>query len=253
MQALNFGGRFDQLSLWIFSAVFTQDSALPFLYHDAKKSKMAKKSNQGGYCLKEQHCAYLKSTQRINKLQKDLFIILYLITQQINHLLERKKRILFWCLQTCTTRNIPSNTHRVYMSLSMCVTSPPPILHFKVNTEKTRRRKSPPMSSQHSILEQRSQVQTDTTKRKYSPFNLSRAGRKFQRLKKKKTKTRRRKSPPISFQHTISLRRNRALTEPQKGNTRLSTVLGHFTGGNSTFLRKTKIHASETTDIAHWP
>ena len=65
--------------------------------------------------------------------------------------------------------------------------------------KKTRRRKSPPMSSQQLTSLRRNQALTETTKRKYSPFNLSRA---------------------ISME-----------------------VTPHF-------LRKTKIHASETTDIA---
>ena len=41
MQAPIFGGQFDRLSLWFFYAVFTQDSPLPFLHHDAKKWKTA--------------------------------------------------------------------------------------------------------------------------------------------------------------------------------------------------------------------
>ena len=64
-------------------------------------------------------------------------------------------------------------------------------------------------------------------------------------------KTRRQKSPPMSSQQLTSWRRNQALTEtPKKEILAFQLVLGHFNGGNSPFLRKTKIHASETTDIA---
>ena len=46
-----------------FYAVFTHDSFWPFLYHDAKKVKNAKKSNQGGggYCL---NCSFLRDVSR---------------------------------------------------------------------------------------------------------------------------------------------------------------------------------------------
>ena len=47
MQASNFGGLFDQLFIWIFNEIFTEDASLLLLYHGAKKSKMAKNSNQG--------------------------------------------------------------------------------------------------------------------------------------------------------------------------------------------------------------
>ena len=46
-QAGSFGGTFDQLFLWIFYDIFTEDASLLFLYHGAKKSKMTKNSNQG--------------------------------------------------------------------------------------------------------------------------------------------------------------------------------------------------------------
>ena len=49
MQVSNFGGAFDQLfSFAFFYETFTEDAALLFLYHGAKKSKMTKTSNQGG-------------------------------------------------------------------------------------------------------------------------------------------------------------------------------------------------------------
>ena len=47
-QASNFGGTFDQLFLRFFYTIFTEDASRPLLYHDAKKSKMTKNSNQGG-------------------------------------------------------------------------------------------------------------------------------------------------------------------------------------------------------------
>ena len=50
-QASNFDGAFDQLFLWIFYEVFTEDISLFFLYHGAKKSKMTKTPNKGS-CLK---------------------------------------------------------------------------------------------------------------------------------------------------------------------------------------------------------
>ena len=51
MRASNFRGTFDQLFLWFFYVVFTEDVSLLFLYHSAKKSKMTKNSNQGvGSC-----------------------------------------------------------------------------------------------------------------------------------------------------------------------------------------------------------
>ena len=53
MQAINFGGTFDQLfPLNFFYKIFTEDASQPLLYHGAKKSKMTKNSNQGGSCLK---------------------------------------------------------------------------------------------------------------------------------------------------------------------------------------------------------
>ena len=95
--------------------------------------------------------------------------------------------------------DIPPSTHRVYMSLSMCVTSPPTILHFKVNTEKNKK--------------------TEKSSHELSTINT---------LAKKSSFDRNPKKEILAFQ----------------------LVLGHFNGGNSPFLRKTKIHASETTDIA---
>ena len=47
MQVSNFGGTFDQLFLWIFYEIFTENASLLHLYHGAKKSKMTKNSNQG--------------------------------------------------------------------------------------------------------------------------------------------------------------------------------------------------------------
>ena len=47
-QASNFGGTFDQLFLWIFYEIFTEDAPLLRLYHGVKKSKMTKNLNQGG-------------------------------------------------------------------------------------------------------------------------------------------------------------------------------------------------------------
>ena len=52
MQASNFGGTFDQLFLWIFYEIFTEDTSPLFLYHGAKKSKMTKNPNQGGPALR---------------------------------------------------------------------------------------------------------------------------------------------------------------------------------------------------------
>ena len=48
MQASNFGGTFDQLFLWFFSEIFTEDASLLPLYQVSKKSKMTKNSNRGG-------------------------------------------------------------------------------------------------------------------------------------------------------------------------------------------------------------
>ena len=48
MQASNFDGTFDQLFLWIFYAIFTEDASLLRLYHGPNMSKMTKNSNQGG-------------------------------------------------------------------------------------------------------------------------------------------------------------------------------------------------------------
>ena len=48
MQASNFGGTFDQLFLWNFYALWTEDAFLLLLYHGANKSKLTKNSNQGG-------------------------------------------------------------------------------------------------------------------------------------------------------------------------------------------------------------
>ena len=39
-------------SFELFCKIFTEDASLLFLYHDAKKSKMTKNSNQGGPALK---------------------------------------------------------------------------------------------------------------------------------------------------------------------------------------------------------
>ena len=39
-------------SFEVFYKLFTEDASLPLLYHGAKKSKMTKNSNQGGFCLK---------------------------------------------------------------------------------------------------------------------------------------------------------------------------------------------------------
>ena len=48
IQASNFGGTFDQLFLWIFYAIFTDDASLLFLYHGAKKSKNDQKLKSRG-------------------------------------------------------------------------------------------------------------------------------------------------------------------------------------------------------------
>ena len=52
MQVSNFGGTFDQLFLWSFYEIFTEDASLLFLYHGAKKWKMTKNSNRGGPALR---------------------------------------------------------------------------------------------------------------------------------------------------------------------------------------------------------
>ena len=53
MQVSNFGGTFDQLFLWIFYEIFTDDASVLPLYHGAKKTKMTKNSNQGGPALRK--------------------------------------------------------------------------------------------------------------------------------------------------------------------------------------------------------
>ena len=61
MQASNFDGTFDQLFLY---EIFTEDASLLFLCHGAKKSKMTKKSNQGGgSCLKLSRTGEAHQTQ----------------------------------------------------------------------------------------------------------------------------------------------------------------------------------------------
>ena len=51
MQASNFGGAFDQLFLWIFYEIFTEDASLLLLYHCAKTSKLTKTQVKGGPAL----------------------------------------------------------------------------------------------------------------------------------------------------------------------------------------------------------
>ena len=47
MQASNSSGTFDQLFLWLFYEIFTEDASHHLLYHGAKKPKMTKNWNQG--------------------------------------------------------------------------------------------------------------------------------------------------------------------------------------------------------------
>ena len=59
IQASNFSGTLilTNFSFGFFYEIFTEDASLLVLYHDAKKSKMTKNSNQGGgggSCLKKQ-------------------------------------------------------------------------------------------------------------------------------------------------------------------------------------------------------
>ena len=75
MQANNFGGTFDQLFLWIFYDIFTEDASLLCLYYGAKKSKMTKNSNQGGPALRRDLRANKTppTTQREKKARKISF------------------------------------------------------------------------------------------------------------------------------------------------------------------------------------
>ena len=51
MQASNFGGTFDQLFLWIFYEIFTEDASRLRLHHGAKKSKKDQKLKSRGPAL----------------------------------------------------------------------------------------------------------------------------------------------------------------------------------------------------------
>ena len=55
MQASNFGGTFDQLVLWSFYDIFTEDASPFFLYHGEKKvkndQKLKSSEGGGGSCL----------------------------------------------------------------------------------------------------------------------------------------------------------------------------------------------------------
>ena len=48
MQASNFGGTFDQLFLWVFYEMFSEDASLRLLYHGAKSQKWPKTHIKGG-------------------------------------------------------------------------------------------------------------------------------------------------------------------------------------------------------------
>ena len=63
MQAPNFGGRFDQLSLWIFLCEIHTRFLSIFSIPCCKKSKMAKKSNQGDTALKSADTLLRQSAQ----------------------------------------------------------------------------------------------------------------------------------------------------------------------------------------------
>ena len=105
----------------------------------------------------------------------NFFIILQLTTLQVNSSFERKRN---GCFHTHTQWDTPPNTHRVYTSLSVFVTSPPHSSlvseHWKKNKKKTRRRKGPPISSQRPIPEQINHVTSweKPHKSKFLPFNL---------------------------------------------------------------------------------
>ena len=103
MQVSNFGGTFDQLfSFAFFYEIFTEDAALLFLYHGAKKSKMTKNSNQGGpknllymlVCRAVLACALLElffrplasdEKQRIYQVQPECFLH-FVLQSETNHL-----------------------------------------------------------------------------------------------------------------------------------------------------------------------